>query len=71
MTFCFCVGLYTNIDLCNNLLILHNYSIIYLTTIKVVLQIACLYKHISMDIVAFYKNINVSVCRDYPLIITY
>ena len=34
------------------------------------LQIICLYRRILMDIVAFFQK-TVSVCRAYPLIITY
>ena len=50
------VGLYTNIDLLINLLILHNYKMIYLITKVFLIQIVYLCIHIFMDIVAFYKN---------------
>ena len=54
----FCIGLYTNIDLFINITKL---LIIYLTTIKLLLQIACLYKHIFMDILVFYKTLALEV----------
>ena len=67
MAFYFCVGLYTNIDLLINLLILHNYKIISLTT-KFFLQIIKINIYIHGHCGILPKH---SIYRGYPLIITY